>query len=70
MAQMPAGAPPKPAGQGSNAAAYTQPPMAGVPDVMNTDNLPHRPVNTDNVWQSHSTQPTPGGFGGSNGGAR
>jgi hypothetical protein len=69
MAQMPAGAPPKPANQGSNAAAYTQPLAEGVPNVMGTDNMPWNYEGTQNAMLSHVTQPEPRGFGGSGNGA-
>jgi len=69
MAQMPAGAPPKPANQGSNAAAYTQPLAEGVPNVMSTDNMPWNYESTQNAMLSHVTHPEPRGFGGSGNGA-
>jgi len=69
MAQMPAGAPPKPANQGSNAAAYVQPIAEGVPSLMSGDNMPYRFDGVDNAMLSHVTQPEPSGFGGSGNGA-
>lgn len=69
MAQMPAGAPPKPANQGSNAAAYVQPIAEGIPNVMSDDNMPHRFDALQNAMLSHVMQPEPRGFGGSGNGA-